>query len=330
MAVAYQTVRAVLEESSTQAWSTIFNVLWDILAQPISRTSPDAEVIRRDREVTGLDLLIGRSAWELWEDYEQSVPRTSQTIVDFWSRTSAGKAVLILDGLSLRELPWLLEEADKREYTLHESGVRGAELPAETTPFAKSLGFSQRSSLENNGAGSAHKLAGAVTESTNLPWKDCADLVRSHEHLVLWHHWPDERMHDLAEPGHGLARLAKETFETLTSDDFWNLVDRLATGRRLIVTGDHGYAASGLFPDVGAKSQTEYLKKVFKSGRFAKYEGEQDRWVPPIELRLSTSHGPHHFVLGRLKWKSAGGYPTLTHGGLSLLEVAVPYIELSR
>lgn len=36
------------------------------------------------------------------------------------------------------------------------------------------------------------------------------------------------------------------------------------------------------------------------------------------------------FALGRRKWKSQGGYPTLTHGGLSLLEVAVPFIELSR
>lgn len=330
MTVAYQTARTILEESPTEAWRTIFNALWAVLAQPISRKSPDTEVVRRDREITELDLLIGRSAWELWENYEQFVPRTSQTLVDFWNHTEAGKAVLILDGLSLREVPWLLEEADKREYKIHESGVRGAELPGETTPFARSLGFSQRSSLENNGAGSAHKLAGAVTDSTNLPWKDCADLIGPHERLVLWHHWPDERMHELAEPGHGLAKLAKESFETLTSSDFWNLVDRLTTGRRLIITSDHGYAASGLFPDVKANSQTEYLKKVFKSGRFAKYEGEQASWVPPIELRLSTSHGPYHFVLGRRKWKSAGGYPTLTHGGLSLLEIAVPYIELSR
>ena len=33
---------------------------------------------------------------------------------------------------------------------------------------------------------------------------------------------------------------------------------------------------------------------------------------------------------GRRKWKSAGGYPTLTHGGLSVLEVAVPWIELTK
>ena len=53
-------------------------------------------------------------------------------------------------------------------------------------------------------------------------------------------------------------------------------------------------------------------------------------WVPPVDVTLDTPHGRHAFVLGRRKWKSQGGYPTLAHGGLSLLEVAVPFIELSK
>jgi hypothetical protein len=38
----------------------------------------------------------------------------------------------------------------------------------------------------------------------------------------------------------------------------------------------------------------------------------------------------HTLALGRRKWKSQGGYPTLTHGGLSLLEMAVPFIEIEK
>ncbi len=52
--------------------------------------------------------------------------------------------------------------------------------------------------------------------------------------------------------------------------------------------------------------------------------------MPPLDLQLKTAHADATFALGRRKWKSQGGYPTLTHGGLSLLEVAVPFIELSR
>ncbi len=77
------------------------------------------------------------------------------------------------------------------------------------------------------------------------------------------------------------------------------------------------------------KNQTGYLKKTFKGGRWIDGNRDTSHWVPPIDLSLNTQHGRHQFVLGRRKWKSAGGYPTLTHGGLSVLEVAVPFIEIS-
>ena len=116
----------------------------------------------------------------------------------------------------------------------------------------------------------------------------------------------------------------------LTSDDFWALVERLTTGRRLVVTGDHGYAASGLFPDTVDAEQAAHLKARFKSGRSASCDESSSRWTPPIEVALDNPRGRYAFVLGRRKWRSQGGYPTLTHGGLSLLEVAVPFLELSR
>ena len=52
--------------------------------------------------------------------------------------------------------------------------------------------------------------------------------------------------------------------------------------------------------------------------------------MPPISLCLITEHGTNQFALGRRKWRSHGGYPTMAHGGLSLLEVAVPFIEISK
>ena len=52
--------------------------------------------------------------------------------------------------------------------------------------------------------------------------------------------------------------------------------------------------------------------------------------MPPVALQLNSPHGAHLLALGRRKWKSQGGYPTLTHGGLSLLEVLSPWIEISK
>ena len=330
MPISKEILQSVTCSPPKEAWASIAAHLWQTFSAPIPRAAADAEVVKRDRGVTELDNTLSGSAWDLWEHFESLVPKGSQSIIDFWTKTNGGKAVLLLDGLSLRESPWILEQAEQRGYAIHQAGPRGAELPAETTPFAHSLGFGQRSALENNGAGSAHKLPGATTESCNLPWNECVNCIGAQEGFVFWHHWPDERMHNLSGPGSGLHTLSKETYSHLTSDDFWALIERLTTGRRLVISADHGYAASGLFPDLTDKDQVAYMKTQFKSGRLAGNDGQDGSWVPPIDLCLTTAHGTNRFVLGRRKWKSAGGYPTLAHGGLSLLEVFVPFIELSR
>ena len=245
---------------------------------------------------------------------------------EFWNNTSKGKAVLILDAFSLREASWLLEQADNRGYLITESKATLAEIPGDTTPFAKALGFNQRSSLSNNG-GSSIQFPGAVTETVDLPFKDCCSLIPPEPNIVFWHHWPDSSMHSYADDGNGGLKLSKASKEILTSDDFWDFIDKLSTGRKLIITGDHGYANSGLFRDLVEKDQIDYMKKLFKSGRSnSLVTGIDHNWSPPLTLTINDNI----LVLGRRKWKSPGGYPTLTHGGLSLLEMAVPYIQIDR
>ncbi len=321
---------SVLTAQPKEAWQGIFAMLWDIFSAPLTPQHVEREVTERERKVSELELLLSGSAWELWRDFEKSVPHTAQSLIDFWLGSSSGKAILILDSLSLREAPWLLQEAERRGYRIHQARVCGSELPSDTTSFAKALGFAQRSVLENNGAGSTHALPGARTESLNVAWEDCLNWIASAPALVLWHHWPDERIHQLAEPGDGFQKLCRETAQHLTSDSFWQMVERMATGRRLVITSDHGYAASGMFADVTNKEQAGWLKENFRSSRFAQGPSATHHWVPPISLCLQTAHGTNQFALGRRKWRSAGGYPTLAHGGLSLLEVAVPFIEISR
>jgi hypothetical protein len=328
MSLAYGLVQTLQGEPPTAAWQSIFRTAWDVCSQPVAAEKAESEVMRRDRIVGDLDLYLATAAWDLWPNYETSVPLTSDALAEWWNGRNGGRAALILDGLSLREVPWLLTGAQQRGFTIHDARPTGAELPADTTPFAKALGFGQRSALGNNGAGGSHRLAGARTESTNIAWQDCAALVGSQPAWAFWHHWPDCQLHAHDDPGEGLSSLTAEVVEHLTSDAFWKLVSRLAEGRRLVITSDHGYAASGLFTD-SDKEQTDYLKTVFKSGRWDATAEQPGSWVPPIDLLLETRQGRHLFVNGRRKWKSAGGYPTLTHGGLTVLEVAVPFIELS-
>lgn len=326
-------LRQLQSASPADAWKNLFEYAWTVCSAPLHAEKAPSEIARRDAEIGAIDLFLATAAWDLWHSFEALVPRTADALIEWWDARAPGRAVLILDALSLRETPWLLEGALQHGYTIHQARATGAELPADTTPFAQALGFSSRGSLQNNGGAMKGRLMSTSTEATNLPWEDCAAQINASSDWIFWHHWPDERLHDLSVPGQGFSALSREASEKLRGDAFWTLIHRLTTGRRLVITADHGYAASSQFPDISEGAQAQYLKERFKSGRWTPLSDLKQAagaWIPPLDLYLKTAHSEAAFVLGRRKWKSQGGYPTLTHGGLSLLEVAVPFIELSR
>lgn len=322
--------------SAADAWRVIIDKAVEIASRPLAAGNAPSEVTKRDREIGALDHFLSSSGWDLWQAFGQpdvsGVERTSDRLARWWTEPYSAKAVLILDGLSLRELPWLIQGAKERGFTTHEVTANASELPGETNEFAQALGFGSRSQLQNNGGGLAHRLQPAQTECVDMPWKDCERLINGTpgaKNWVFWHHWPDSKVHDGSGAGQGLDMLTRDAANQLGSDDFWAFAERLATGRRLVITSDHGYAATGYFPDAdGAVGQ--FLKKTFASGRSAKGTGDAGPFVPPVALQVHSPHGAHLLALGRWKWKSQGGYPTLTHGGLSLLEVLSPFIEISK
>ncbi len=315
--------------SVEEAWQAIVGSAVDIASKPLAPGNAPSEVIKRDREIGALDHFLSSSGWDLWQAFGDTVERTSDQLVKWWNEPYSAKAVLILDGLSLRELPWLLQGAKERGFALHQVTATASELPGETNEFARALGFGSRSQLQNNGGGLAHKLQPAHTECVDMPWKDCEGLINGTPNWVFWHHWPDSKVHDGSGAGQGLDLLTRDAAGQLSGDDFWSFVERLATGRRLVITSDHGYAATGYFPDAEGEVG-QFLKKTFSSGRSAAGTGDTGPFVPPVALQINSPHGAHLLALGRRKWRSQGGYPTLTHGGLSLLEVLSPFVELTK
>lgn len=326
--------------SPKDAWRVIVDMVTDIASKPLTANSAPNEVAKRDREIGMLDYFLSSSGWDLWQTFNQpqisGVERTSDRLIRWWGEPYTAKAVLVLDGLSLRELPWLLQGAQERGLIVHGVSVNASELPGETNEFAQALGFSSRSQLQNNGGGTSHRLQPSQTECVDIPWKDCEGLLNASpgaKNWIFWHHWPDSKVHDGSGAGQGLDVLTKDIAEQLSSSDFWAFVERLAAGRRLVITSDHGYAATGYFPDADG-DVGQFLKKTFASGRsFAGNNLSQadcGQFVPPVALHIDSPHGDHLLALGRWKWKSQGGYPTLTHGGLSLLEVLSPFVELTK
>jgi hypothetical protein len=322
-------LRCLTKGTPEDAWRVIVNTALQIASKPLVIGTAPSEVTKRDREIGQLDYFLSSSGWDLWQAFGDTVERTSDRLARWWMEHFAARAVLILDGLSLRELPWLLQGAMAHGFTLHEVSANGSELPGATNEFALALGFANRSQLQNIGSGLAHRLQPARTECVDMAWKDCAGLIDSAPNWVFWHHWPDSKVHDGSGAGQGLDTLTRDGAEQLSSDDFWTFVERLATGRRLVITSDHGYAATGYFPDADG-DVGQFLKKTFASGRGKAGGGDPGPFVPPVALQINSPHGTHLLAVGRRKWKSQGGYPTLTHGGLSLLEVLSPFVEFTK
>jgi hypothetical protein len=308
----------ILDSQSPQhAWIEIFSAM---LALSRSSSSPvalhDATVIP--------DRLLAEAAWELWEAFPTHAEKTSDCLKN-WASSSSGKAVLILDALSLRELPILMGAAETRRIQPIQVKVTGSECPSTTDHFAKSLGLSSRSALANDGKPGTFALfdGDCYTDVVRLPFEDC--MVPPSPNVVFWHSWLDDLIHLQQKLPDQIAGIAANT---LQSDGFWSFINRLRQGRNLVITSDHGYAVSKRFSsEVDDPDAIEVLRKAFGASRHKSVtEPWQKRFMPPIVM--TNNH--QHVVMGQRKWKVQGGFPHICHGGMSLLEVAVPWIELSN
>ncbi|SPE58501.1 conserved hypothetical protein [Verrucomicrobia bacterium] len=299
-----------------EIWTQIFQELQRLAT---TTTSP----VELNQALSPWDRLLAESAWELWAAYPAFPGRTSVQLKDWWTRSAAGgRAVLILDALSLRDLPALLGGAQTRHIQPTVVAVTGAEVPTDTTPFAKALGASSRSSLQHNGATASFALQSTnlQTDVFNAPFRDCP--VPNARDLFLWHEWQDPQVHNnlLHDAVHRTAS------QQLQSDDFWDFVNRLRQGRKLVITSDHGYAVSAHFSTTLDDEQVvSTLKDVFGASRLCPAPAAWPHsFLPPL---VQHTNG-HYVVVGQVKWRVQGGFPPRCHGGLSLLEVAVPWVEL--
>jgi hypothetical protein len=318
------------ERPAPVVWTDIFARLGEIT---LATTSPAA----LHRETIIPDRLLAESAWDLWQSFPAAAPKVADALRDFWAApsASAGTAILILDGLSLRELPLIVAAARKRGVAPVRVTVRGSQVPSETEGFAAALGLSSRSKLFNNQAPQSFIFTGQDVHTDVLedPFADCVARVPAKARVFIWHKWPDEPLiHLHAERPDGGAVVAAEVKRALVSDDFWKLVNCLRQGRRLLIAGDHGYATASEFSsEIRDEESVRLFAGTFGAQRAVREDPARPwprRDLPPRVLRFTDAGGTWLIVLGQRKWKVRGGFPTLCHRGLSLLETAVPLVEL--
>lgn len=318
MSTADDWVQIILSGASPQeTWKAILGKLKDIAIQSQSPEELYRQAVPADR-------LLAEGAWELWRDFQTTAPRTALALCDWWSRSStSGRAVLILDALSLREMGVLISAAAARGIIPVRVDVTAAEIPSDTDQFARALGAASRAGLAGNKPPSGFSLSRPIfTDVLKIPFEDCLGSVPYDPNVVLWHTWLDDLVHLYDKSPEQIFKLAAAAFR---DDSFWKFVDRMRQGRRLVITADHGYAVSKLFATEDATDVVEALRETFGASR---YQTASDVWahrfMPPL---VATING-YHVVIGPRKWKVQGGFPHVCHGGMSLFEVAVPFIEL--
>lgn len=162
MALDPRVLRTLTNGTSEDAWQFIVKHTVEIASKPPAAGNTPSEVIKRDREIGGFDHFLSTSGWDLWQAFGDRVERTSDRLARWWTEPYSAKAILIPDGLSLRELPWLLQGAKERGFALHEVTANASERPGETNEFAQGLSFGNRSRFRNNGGGLAHRLQPAT------------------------------------------------------------------------------------------------------------------------------------------------------------------------
>ena len=304
--------------SAVDSWCGIFSQLKEI-AVSCSPVDLHNQTVVPDR-------LLAESAWELWEAYPEAAPRTSTKLKVWCSAPSCvGRAVLVLDALSLREMPWLLGGAQKRNIRPADVCVTGAEAPSDTDQFARALGLPSRSSLAGNGAPGSFNLfdSKAYTDVIRVPFEDSAGGIPHEPNVFVWHSWLDDLIH---VPKILPDQIYKAAAATLQDDGFWKFVNRLRQGRKLVITSDHGYAVSKLFSS--EQTDPDVIGELRETFGAARYKNANDAWRQRFMPPIAVTHNEHHIVMGQKKWKVQGGFPHVCHGGMSLLEVAVPFIEL--
>ncbi len=318
------------ERSASEVWVNIFTKLGEV-----AQSTPNPSLLHRETIVP--DRLIAESAWDLWQSFPTTAPKAVDALRDFWSAPSSttGSAVLILDALSLRELPLILAAGQKRGVRPITFSVRASEVPTETNRFAAALGLSSRSRLSNNQPPQSFIFGGqdVYTDVFDSPFADCIARIPVKPRVFIWHEWPDSPLiHDQAEATDGDTIVAAEIKKTLSSDDFWNFLNTLRQGRRLLITGDHGYASACEFSsEIRDEDSIRLFAGTFGASRAIREDPAQPwprRDLPPRVLKFRVGNDTWLVVTGQRKWKVRGGFPTLCHYGLSLLEAAVPVIQL--
>lgn len=283
---------------------------------------PLAFLQQGERLVNELEEVLGAAAPRIYDELIGE-PTPDRDVRDFLARRRPCAAV-VLDGLSLREIPMILRLAEEGGRKVSEVGMATAAAPSETVDFIEQrlrigrIGPSQLPGRQDlREAGIEAFYYDHEGQRHSLP-ADCPALC-------LWSAFPDQTYQD---SGARFANHFAELHRRLEA--VWrNTVQAIPPGRTILVTSDHGYVFFG--HGLSAHRDKEAIRPLAEwSGgqRWRKLDPGED---PPTHPDVKAI--PHRrvaMIRGRVQTHPPGPASSrlYKHGGLSLMEMLTPWIIL--
>jgi len=233
-------------------------------------------------------------------------------------------AVVVFDGLSIREVPMILTLADKAGLPVSLTTTSRAAIPSETIDFIERelpCGHIAPSQLQTRRELREKGIVAIYSKDITQPLSGEYD----NSPLLVWSSFPDVTYKDSG------ARFEShfENIHTLFETAWINIVQAIKGKQRIIITSDHGYIFFGTGMDFPrSSSEMRELNACFGNDRNVSLEEKPDTPVSD-DIYISQSQKTA-MVKGRVRTKSTGdtARKLYKHGGLSLMEMITPWIEL--
>lgn len=233
------------------------------------------------------------------------------------------QAVVVFDGMSVREIPMALHLAEESGLGISNVSVSLAALPSETMDFVARefpCGRIAPSQLPNRKELKERNITALYSGSHTQPIQT-ADEQNA---LLVWSAFPDVTYRDSGARFENHFENIHAMFETA----WMHTVQRVQNKKKIIVTSDHGYIFLGSGMDFPRSSKE--LNSYFGNERHRSLEQKPE--VPSSEDVFVDESRQVAVLKGRIKTRSTGeaGRKLYKHGGLSLMEMLTPWIELER
>ncbi len=323
--------------------SWLLDVVWT--GDRYGQTEPEQYLRSGEEAVCRLEEVVATGAQQVWDElyadslrpptvkswlgFDAPLPPPSSTIQNppsinpfiHSSSNPPARAAIIFDGLSLREIPLLLQMAEASGMRVKSTQAVATCVPTETLHFIEERVLGARigpSQLRGRG-----ELAEKNAEAFYLDQPNTRHVFPEDRNLLVWSTYPDR----LFSNDEARTEALFTTFHRDYIPTIWKCtVQAIPRGVPIVVTSDHGYIFFGASLEATRSSNAPDLlgqarMKEFTSDEFF------PAWHPDLQILPQDRIA---MLRGRLRTRPQGASSRklYQHGGFSLMEVLVPWIEL--